>query len=841
MALYARRASLLPSLLREELAAALTDLGTVEKTAGAPGWLLRYECALRVRPSYAQAVYNMGVAAGERGETLRAIEWYRLALGLVPGHVESACNLGVALRSLGHEREAAVAFAAALSSAPNHPALRANAAAALTAAGALRAQRGDVLGSLEDYHAALALVPRHGEALYNAGVAYAELGQLDKAIFMYELSIEAIPTCAEAWNNLGVVLRERGEIDRAAACYEAALRARPNFAQGLNNAAVLATQRGNAAQALGFLRAALAMQPEYAEAWNNLGVLQRDVGVPKDAIASYERCLHLDPKNRNAGQNRLLALNYVTPGEDPVVCNAHRAWGKAVERAIQPMPPRDDLRETAGEKNEQGEGEKDRRGGDEGRGHGTSAVAAGATSNADAIANDDAAANDAATVVSASSPPARRLPASRPLIVGYVSPDLHTHSVSYFAEAPLSHHDPLRVRTIVYDVCPRGDARTERLRAAVERAGGAWKRVASLSEAALADLVRADRVDVLVDLTGHTAGNRLETFARKPAPVQVTWIGYPNGTGLSRVDWRITDAVSDPVSTRQAYVERLWRLPGCFLCYTPSPLAPPAADAPALERGYVTFGSFNALSKQTPEVMRVWARILRELPSARLVLKNKPFACPTTREHHWRAWESLGVRRARVDLLGLAPGHGDHLAQYAGVDVALDPWPYAGTTTTTECLLMGVPCITRRGNCHAHRVGATLLTNAGLPTEWIAESEDEYVAAALRLATLPPSELNRVRKNTRKTFLASPLCDAKTFVRGVEDAYIGMWQDWLQRRNEGTKMHKGKGGEATDQNSDARAMDSERPTGEADRDATTDPATATSIPTPIPTTPSPTA
>lgn len=522
-----------------------------------------------------------------------------------------------------------------------------------------------------------------------------------------------------------MVLRERGEIDRAAACYEAALRARPNFAQGLNNAAVLATQRGNAAQALGFLRAALTMQPEYAEAWNNLGVLQRDVGAPRDAIASYERCLQIDPKNRNAGQNRLLALNYVVPGEDPFICNAHVKWGRDVEAAIEPLP---------------------------------------ALSLADVDADPD-----------------------RPLVVGYVSPDLHTHSVSYFAEAPLSHHDPSRVKAIVYDVCPRGDARTEHLRAALERVGGTWKRVASLSEAALADLVRADRVDVLVDLTGHTAGNRLETFARKPAPVAVTWIGYPNGTGLSRVDWRITDSVSDPPSTRQAYVERLWRLPGCFLCYTPSPLAPPSAPTPALERGYVTFGSFNALSKQTPEVMRVWARILREMPSARLVLKNKPFVCPTTREYHWRAWEALGVRRARVDLLGLAPGHGDHLAQYAGVDVALDPWPYAGTTTTTECLLMGVPCVTRRGSCHAHSVGATLLQHANLPAEWVADDENSYVEAALRLARLPPAELDRVRADTRRSFLASPLCDAPKFVRGVEDAYRGMWRDWIERQKGAAK------------------------------------------------------
>lgn len=618
----------------------------------------------------------------------------------------------------GRLQEAIGAYEAALAAAPHMEVIQENLAAALTEHGTALKASGDVAACMRAYERAVAIRPNHAEALYNLGVAHSEAGELDKAIFMYQLAVSAAPHCAEAHNNLGVLHRERGNMESAMRCYEAALSVRPAFPQAMNNLAVIYTQQGRASDALNLLHGALLANPTYAEAHNNLGVLQRDVGDPGAAIKSYERCSELDPGNRNAGQNRLLSLNYVHPGESELVCCAHAAWGQRFEQLhsqdlLPPLSPRDIDRDP-----------------------------------------------------------------NRPLIVGYISPDLFVHSVSYFAEAPLSLHKPQRVRHIVYSVCHQPDAKTARLKSQVLAARGTWRDMARASEKELATAVRADNVDILVELTGHTAHNRLGTLALRPAPVQITWIGYPNSTGLTSIDYRFTDAVCDPVDTQQTFTERLVRLPGCFLCYTPAVDAPKVALPPVLSNGFVTFGSFNALAKQTPEVLRVWAHILREVPTSRLILKNKPLACETVRQRYWAIFEENGIDSSRIDLIPLTASTQDHLDQYSLMDVALDPWPYAGTTTTAEALYMGVPCLTLTGRCHAHNVGASLLTAVGLAPEWVAQSVDEYVEKAREL-TMDVDALAALRAGMRERVLRSPLCDAPVFVERLEDMYRKLWRDWV--------------------------------------------------------------
>lgn len=215
--------------------------------------------------------------------------------------------------------------------------------------------------------------------------------------------------------------------------------------------------------------------------------------------------------------------------------------------------------------------------------------------------------------------------------VGYISPDLYTHSVSYFAEAPLTLFSPEALRVFVYDATARPDAKSALLQERATKAGATWRPVAALSDDALADLVRSDEVDILVELTGHTAFNRLGCLVKKPAPVQITWIGYPNSTGMREVDYRFTDSLADPADTQQEFAEALVRLPRCFLAYSPAPNPPPVAPAPGAAVGFVTFGSFNNLAKVTPAVRALWARLLREVPTARLVVKAKPFTCLAVR------------------------------------------------------------------------------------------------------------------------------------------------------------------------------------------------------------------
>ena len=336
---------------------------------------------------------------------------------------------------------------------------------------------------------------------------------------------------------------------------------------------------------------------------------------------------------------------------------------------------------------------------------------------------------------------------------------------------------------IVYSATPRADAMTQTLKQRVAAIDGTWRDVQHLTERQLAEAIRADGVDVLVELTGHTANNRLGAMALRPAPVQVTWIGYPNSTGLAEIDYRITDAVCDPIDTTQTFTETLVRLPGCFLSYTPSVEAPEVAPAPCLSAGYVTFGCFNTLAKVTPDVRSRWARIMRETPNSRLLLKAKPFACQTIQQRFLAAMAAEGVESWRVDLFPLTGGTGQHLSVYGTVDIALDTFPYAGTTTTCESLWMGVPVLTARGKCHAQNVGASLLAAVGGLEEFVAADEDDYVRRAVRLAG-DHARLARVRSELRARMARrGGLCDARSFMRGVEARYAEMWRKWCRRES----------------------------------------------------------
>jgi protein O-GlcNAc transferase len=334
-----------------------------------------------------------------------------------------------------------------------------------------------------------------------------------------------------------------------------------------------------------------------------------------------------------------------------------------------------------------------------------------------------AAANGHAAAASSSSiPPA--VATRRPLRIGYLSADFFTHSVSYFIEAPLAFADPTRTHITCYSNVARRDKKTAHLQTLAH----AWRPVHELSAKQVAEMMRIDRIDILVELTGHTAGNRLDVLALKPAPIACTWIGYPNSTGLPTIDYRLTDAIVDPPSTRQQYSEELIRLDGPFLCYTPPSEAPPVAPTPALSKGYVTFGSFNNLAKVNDAVLQAWCRILLAVPHSRMLIKCKPFASPTVCGKMWARFAELGVESDRVDLVSLLPTTSEHLDSYSNVDISVDTFPYAGTTTTCEALYCGVPVVTYQrvqAPNHAHNVGATLLRRIKGMEKLVAQSEEE--------------------------------------------------------------------------------------------------------------------
>ncbi len=367
--------------------------------------------------------------------------------------------------------------------------------------------------------------------------------------------------------------------------------------------------------------------------------------------------------------------------------------------------------------------------------------------------------------------PQERAP-DRRLRIGYLSPDLRRHSVAYFLAPLLLTHDRHEVEAICYASVLRPDAFSDELRAMAD----GWVDAHRLDDAALAARIRADRIDILVELAGHTRDSRLLACAYRPAPVQIGYIGYPNTTGVSAIDYRITDHLCDPDGFDEHYCEALIRLPRCFLAYAAPRYAPEIGPPPVQRHGHVTFGSFNNLAKVNRGVIALWAQILQQVEDACLVLKSAGTGDLETKAGLEAAFAAQGIGPERLRILPPEAGAQDHLALYNEVDIALDPFPYNGATTTCEALWMGVPVITLAGDRHAGRVGASLLAAVGFQAG-IASTPADYVLTA-RLLASQPELLATARRNLRADLARSPLRDHQGHARAIEEAYRAVWQIW---------------------------------------------------------------
>lgn len=353
------------------------------------------------------------------------------------------------------------------------------------------------------------------------------------------------------------------------------------------------------------------------------------------------------------------------------------------------------------------------------------------------------------------------------LRVGYVTPDLREHSVAYFFEPILAHHDRERFEIFCYVESAKQGAIAGRL----SQLPDAMRETRGQSDERVAAMIREDAIDILVDLAGHTDHNRLGIFALRAAPVQVTYLGYPNTTGLRSMDYRLTDAWADPPGTTDRYhTEQLIRLRRGFLCFAPPPESPGITPLPASRRGYVTFGSFNVLTKITPRMLDLWGTILLTVPGSRLLIKNRQLTDTTLQKRLLAQLESRGIAGDRIAMLGRTSKE-SHMSSYGEVDIALDTYPYNGTTTTCDTLWMGVPVVTRAGLSHVSRVGVSLLTRMGLD-HLIAFDDQQYIRCAVDLAN-DWRQLGELRQCLRGRFLQSGLCDGQAFTREVESLYEG--------------------------------------------------------------------
>jgi len=361
----------------------------------------------------------------------------------------------------------------------------------------------------------------------------------------------------------------------------------------------------------------------------------------------------------------------------------------------------------------------------------------------------------------------------RRLRIGYISPDFRRNSVAYFFESLLDGHNRDAVEVYGYGNVEFQDAVTERLKEKFDL----YRDVRNLNIEAITYLLEQDKIDILVDLAGHTGDNCLLVLARKPAPIQVTYLGYPDTTGMEAVDYRLTDALAEAPEAEQFYTEELVFLPEGFLCYRPPDFAPVVAPLPADEKGYITFGSFNNSCKINPVVAKLWAQVLDANENSRLLLKLKGGDEQQMTDHYFDYFERFGISRERLEICGWKSPN-VHLQLYGRVDIALDTYPYNGTTTTCEALWMGVPVISLVGQHHASRVGLSILTRVGLEF-FAASTPAEYVAKATALATNRQA-LAQIRTSMRARIATSGLCHAKGFASNLETAYRKMWRRWCQ-------------------------------------------------------------
>ncbi len=566
-------------------------------------------------------------------------------------------------------------------------------------------------------------------------VALEARGEREAALEAFADAVRLAPDDPAIRTNQGHALARAGRLDDALAAYRTALDLAADFVPALLGLGAVLRTRDALEEAEAVLRRATQAAPDDAVAWLNLASVLIRRGALGPAEDAAVRALALSPQSPNARAN--LAQICRDQGRHAEALAHYRA---ALE--IRADPRLHDnylvgLNYSAGQDPDAVFAEHRRWAALHGRAEGP------------------------APVFSPAGP--------GPLRVGYVSPDFCTHPVAFFLEAVLRHHDPARVQVHAYaSLNAPADAMTARLRALVP----VWRDIRALDDAAAAQRIREDGIDVLIDLAGHTRGNRLGVFAQRAAPVQATWIGYPHTTGLDAVDVRLTDAEADPPGPAdRRHSERLVRLPRGFLCYSPQ-TSPPVGPPPAARNGFVTFGSFNNAFKISTDCVRLWSALLAAVPGARLLLKSRGLDDPATRAAFGGAFAAAGVDAARLELLGRVPGLEGHLAVYDRVDIALDTTPYNGTTTTCEALWMGVPVLTLTGAVHAARVGTSLLTRVGLD-DFIAPSEEAFVRTGAAKAA-DPEALATLRAGLRDRVDASPLTDGPGFTRALEDTLIAL-------------------------------------------------------------------
>lgn len=667
---------------------------------------------------------------------------YKEILEVQPDNYMVYNNLANVLREKGQLDEAIFCYRKAIEINPD------NAMGYNNLANAFQ-EKGAIDEAVLYYLKALSLKPDFAMANNNLAVAYCNMGnicrgkdRLEEAIDSYQRALKANPNIAQAYYGLADIFLVQNLLDEAAACFEKALHFSPPDSKLYTHLGYLFHQKGQFNKAVDFYQKAIEINPESFDAYNNLGSIFRQNGQLEEALAYYQKAIEINPEFTDVYIN----LGNVCQDRGQIT-EAEKYYRKAIHLKLDAVlgysnflfvlnyDPRYDIKTIFNE-------------------HISFAkqYAEPLYPKTYNYSNDRS--------------PDRRIR------IAYLSPDFRRHPIAYFLEPVLSTHNHKDFEIFCYMNSSAQDEITLRMQKYADQ----WRTISGTPSEKVADLIRDDMIDILIDLAGHTANNRILLFARKPAPVQASWIGYLTTTGLSTMDYKLGDMYTDPLGfTEKYYTEEIMRLPDSFLCYLPDKNAPEVTSLPSLTAGHITFGSLNKLAKVSKGVISVWSEILNAVPNSKLIMKDFCFIDRATCEQTREQFLQEGITTDRIILETWDPSP-KHMETYSRIDMGLDPFPFNGATTTCEALWMGVPVVTLAGDAYHSRSGISLLSNIGLK-ELVAETHEQYVKIAVQLA-VDVDKLQPLRKQLRDMMKESPLMKAPQFTLNLENCYRRMWQKW---------------------------------------------------------------
>jgi len=688
-----------------------------------------YNKILKKNPNHFDAWHMLGLCEHQSGHHEAAVRLLKRALLLDPQSAAAQTGLGMALKALQRYVEATACF-----------------------------------------DSAIALKPDFADAYYNKANLLMERGRFAEAVAGFDMTISINPDHVPAWNNRGNALLPLGQCEQAIASYDKALTLNPAHLSSLiNRGTALLVQLKQAPQAMTDFDRALALAPEHVVAWTNRGEALRVLRRLEDALASCDKALSIRPDHARAWLVRAFIMT-----DFGLVTEAR----EACQRALEINPNFSEALTKLGE-------------GLALQGDAEAAVSCFDRSLAiepddeialskrifslDFSASGDFAAHQTArslwwdrigAKIAAQHPPRHDndCDPNRRIVLGYVSADFKRHSAAFAFRPVLESHDKTQFEVICYSNTPTEDAVTDSFRQVADR----WRNVLQWSDDRLADCIQADKVDILIDLSGHTDGNRLRAFARKPAPIQVSAWGHPTGTGLPTIDYLFSDPVAIPAEVRPLFAERVYDLPSVVIV-EPPPAELRCPEPPVTANGYLTYGVLNRISKITDAAIALWARILRSDVTSRLLIKDKLIDDASVQRMLLERFHLHAIGPERILFEG-STSRDVHLAAHQRVDICLDPFPHGGGVSTWEALYMGVPVVAKLGNGMASRLAGAILSSVGM-TDWVAADDDEYVAIALRST---PDRLRTIRNELPG--LIERRCSPAEYTRAVEEAYRTMWQ-----------------------------------------------------------------